>query len=133
MLINTPPPFRSNRRPLKAKATTTPLPVHLTLSAATYDLDSAALTLVFDRAINIAGIDAEAFYVNDDVFTHTLLQGDPAQVTQTGPTAVQVVMQSIDDATPGPITMTVEAGNGIVAVAAGGAWAGVTGLGLPWP
>jgi hypothetical protein len=106
--------------------------VPLTLVSAAYDNDSVTLTLTFDRAIDIDAIDVTQVVVDDDVFTGSRLVGFESAVLVNA-TTVRVPLNPIDGAMHPDIHLTVEPGNGIVAVDDGGTWSGVTALELPWP
>ena len=105
----------------------------LTLALATYqDLNPSELLLTFDRAIDLADFDGAAIVVNDAAITGMRWQGTE-DVGQPDDTTVRITLTATGPATPGPLTMSAGANNGIVAVDDGGQWAGVTNVGLPFP
>ena len=93
-----------------------------------------ALRLTFERAIDVAGLEPSQVTVNDGGAGGTGLAYEAGAVDDT-PTPESVVLLLAEDglAAPGATTMTAAGGAGIVAAAGGAAWAGVTGLALPWP
>lgn len=121
-------PFRRRRKGGPVPQT----PAALTLMSASYDETAAALTLAFDRAIDIAAFVPAAVIVADGVFTVTVY-GGVGTAALLSPTTLSVALEWIADAEPGPpVTLTATALTGLVAVDDGGTWAGVTELGLPF-
>jgi hypothetical protein len=106
-------------------------PAALTLVSAAFDDGALTLTLTFDRAIDIAGIDVSAFWVDDGVVGFRYQGWDTASLD--GPATVLVQMNGIDDSTVPDVVMNVSAGSGIVAADDGASWAGATDLPLPFP
>ena len=103
------------------------------LVAATYAAgDPSTLTLVFDRAIDIAGLDGSLILVRDGVTTEILWDATGGAVLA-GPATVQITLTPLEsDSAPG-LVMNAGPGSGIVAVDDGGAWGGASELGLPFP
>jgi hypothetical protein len=120
------PRVRRTRRHAPASATP---PAGLTLVSATYD-PGAAVDLVFDRAVDIAGFDAGsvAVFDGDAEFEYV---GDGAEVLS--PTAVRVILVGFAEWTEPGVTMTVSEENGIAPEGGGASWVGVTDLALPFP
>ena len=105
-------------------------PVALTLIAAEYDTGTT-IELTFDRAVDIAGIVVGDVSVNEGPESIRYVGSGAATLV----TPTKVVIGLVEDGGQGApfITLTAGAGNGIVAVDDGGAWAGVTNLVLPFP
>jgi hypothetical protein len=124
MLTVPPPQFRPNRRAPKAKAAARPpVPVALTLVAASYDSVALTLLLTFDRAIDISGMDGSQISVDDQVEGNRFLaEGSP---TMSDPQSVLIELTYVGPASGSLVLLNAAAGNGIVAVDDGGAWAGV--------
>ena len=93
-------------------------------------LDGGVVTLAFDRAIDVAAFDPSTIVV-DDGASHATLGGggEPTLVT---PTTVAVEMESLAPFAGSGVTLNVGAGNGIVAVDGGMAWAGCSAVALPF-
>jgi hypothetical protein len=125
--------FRNRPQRKKKKSSAPPAPPALMLVAASYDPGDILLTLTFDRAIDIASINAAVILVNDDSYAGLLLAGDSAGAVLLDPATVQMPLIDAGASTPGPITMSAGATNGIVAVDDGGTWGGASDLTLPWP
>jgi hypothetical protein len=131
-MINVPPvPFVSRRSRVPKPTVSPPPPVALTLVSATYEIGTS-VELTFDRAIDIAGIDVAAFFVDDGALADFKYQGyDPPELL--GPASVRVLLTGVEDGGDPGTHLTVGADSGIVAVDDGGTWAGVTELALPYP
>src|SRR5690242_18740085 len=118
---------------MRAMGASTPTPpAALVLVSAVYDSGIPKVTLTFDRAIDLAGFDGTAVVVDDEADTFNAYQGTGGAF----PIGANGVAIFLVDPTPptGPgTTLTVTAGNGIVAVDDGGTWAGVVSLTLPFP
>ena len=123
---------RKQRRKGRSHAEPPP-PAALTLVSAGYDPGEVLLTLTFDRAIDIASINASVIHVNDDSYALLLLAGDPGAVSLLDPATVQLGLIDAGASTPGPITLSAAGSNGIIAVDDGGTWPGATDLVLPFP
>ena len=120
------------KRTLIATSAPTPPPVALTLVAATYDELVPSVTLGFDRAINIAGLDGSNILVRDGDTAEMMWSATGAATLQTA-TSVQIVLEPVEgDSTPG-VVMIAGPTSGIVAVDDGGEWGGAAELGLPFP
>ena len=127
MLTIPPTKFRRHRRPFKKHGRAA-----LTLVAAAFNADDLYLTLTFDRAINIAAIDAGQFQVFDGVFNFRSYVGDGTPTLQ-GPAIVRVNVTELGATGAGVVAMSAGAENGVVASDDGGTWAGATNLSLPFP
>ena len=92
----------------------------------------AALTLVFDRAIDITSFVPGAITVQDPSGSGFGFVGTGVVDTPDAQTVV-VEMGSTGSAEGTLDVLTATAGTGIVAVDDGAPWPGVTGLGLPYP
>ena len=119
--------MRRKRKPGAAAPNLLPL----TLVAAVYE-GGAAVTLTFDRAIDIAGLDGSSATVDDGVFGLSQYAGTAAATLQS-PTSVQIELSAIGEWTGPDVRLNVGTGNGIVAVNDGGTWGGVSDLELPFP
>ena len=134
MLQIPPPPFRKRRGQAK-RTPPTPLPpgpAALNLVSAAFDDVAQTLTLAFDRAIEVSGMDGAAIVIDDPVFSGLRFDatGGPELL---GAETVRITLVAIGDPGGSSVRMTAGAGNGIVALDDPGAWAGVTDLELPWP
>ena len=92
----------------------------------------AALTLVFDRAIDIAAFVPSAITVEDPSGSGFGFVGTGV-VDTPNPLTVVVEMGSTGSAEGTLDVVNATAGTGIVAVDDGAPWSGVSGLGLPYP
>ena len=92
----------------------------------------AALTLVFDRAIELGGFVPSQITVQDPSGTGWAYVGTGV-VDTPNPLTVVVEMGSTGTAEGTLDVVTATGATGIVAVDDGGTWPGVTGLGLPYP
>jgi len=119
-------PFRSHRKRSRRNP-----PAALVLVAAAFNADEFYLTLTFDRAIDIAGIDVGQFHVFDGVFNFRSYVGDGTATLQ-GPAIVRVNVTELGATGAGVVAMSAGAENGIVASDDGGTWAGVENLTLPF-
>jgi hypothetical protein len=119
---------RTSRRAAKAA------PAALTLVEAefTYVGPGGALTLVFDRAIDITAFVPSAITVQDPSGSGFGFAGTGVVDTPDAQTVV-VEMGSTGTAEGTLDVVTATAGTGIVAVDDGGTWGGASGLGLPYP
>ena len=104
----------------------------LTAAAFNYVGPGGALTLVFDRAIDLAAFVPAAITVQDPSGSGLGFAGTGV-VDTPNPLTVVVEMGSTGTATGTLDVVTATAGTGIVAVDDGAPWAGVTDLGLPFP
>jgi hypothetical protein len=119
------------RRRRKRSHTSAVSTAALTLVAATYDGFAPSLRLTFDRAIDIPGFVATEIIVDDGVFGGSKYQG--LSGTLIDPTTIEVSLLDIDAWVSTDVRLTAGAGNGIVAVDDGNAWAGVINLLVPFP
>jgi hypothetical protein len=102
----------------------------LVLVAATYDVGTS-VRLTFDRAINTAGFNGATVVVDDQADSGNQYQGTGGAILA-GPNAMDIFLVDPTAPTGTGTTLTVTAGNGIVAVSDGGTWAGVIALPLPF-
>jgi hypothetical protein len=128
MLIIPPPIFRKRRG--RAKRATSQQPSALVLLAASYDVGTS-VRLTFNRAIDIAAIDVSQIVVEDNNDLGFEF-GGTGVATLDGAMTVVVMLMNIGDVSGAGNTLTVGAGNGIVASDDGGPWAGVMELALPF-
>ncbi|MEA2708234.1 MAG: hypothetical protein QOF78_835 [Phycisphaerales bacterium] len=134
MLLFPPPKFRKRRGHEKreAQAAHPAPPTALTLVAATYSDGDLRVRLVFDRAIDIAGIEGSQIFVADaDLGVE--FDGDGAAATLFDATTVDVGLAELGPVGGELVKLTATAASGIVAVDDGGTWAGVFELALPFP
>lgn len=104
--------------------------VPLTLVSAAFD-DGPNVTLAFDRAIDVTALDGAAVVVDDPVVTGVLYEATGGPVLL-DPATVRITLNAIGDPSGTDVRLTAGAGNGIVAVDDGGAWAGAINLLLPF-
>jgi hypothetical protein len=104
----------------------------LALAAAVYAAgEEPTLTLSFDRAIDVGGVDGSAIHVIDGpIGTEYAATGG---VTVIGATTVRLGLVFFQDAGAEQVMLNATGGNGIVAAGGGAAWAGVSDLSLPFP
>jgi hypothetical protein len=107
-------------------------PAALVLVAATYDGDTTTLRLTFGRAIDIDALVGSTIVVDDGGNLGLMFNATGGAVLET-PTRVALTLIQIGDATGEQTMLTAAAGNGIMAVDDGGAWAGVGSVELPFP
>ena len=124
------PAKRRVRRKRKQDASSAP-PVALTLVSAIYDA-GAAVTLTFDRAIDISALDGSVVIVEDGVHSEFRYAGTVGATLLT-PATVQIELAGVEEWTGPDIRLDAGTGNGIVAVDDGGTWGGVVDLELPFP
>ena len=132
----TPPPVKYPRRRHRrgrARAAQAPPapPAQLTLVSAVYDA-GAAVTLTFDRPIDIAGLDGSVVIVEDGVHSQFRYNGT-AGATLLSPVTVQIELAGVEEFVGPGIRLDAGSGNGIVAVDDGGTWGGASDLELPFP
>ena len=109
-----------------------PEPAALVLVSATYDAGVPYIQLTFDRAVDVSGMDGSQVTVNDGIEAGGFFAADGA-VTIVSPTTVRIELSELSSSSTPSTTLTATAGNGIVAADDGAAWAGVGGVGLPFP
>jgi hypothetical protein len=109
-----------------------PPPAVLTLVSAAFDNGESALTLNFDREIDMGGVDVSVFFVNDANVTGFLFQGIGSPEQPSGQT-LRVLMTGISGVPEPGELLNVGAGNGVVSVEGGLVWAGIGPVGLPYP
>ena len=99
--------------------------------AAEYE-EATWVQLTFDRAIDIGALVGSTIVVNDGAMSGARWEAT-GNATLMGPAIVRIEVADFASATGPATVLDAGAGNGIVAVDDGGAWAGVTELELPWP
>jgi hypothetical protein len=118
-------PVRRGRQ----KAFVSAPPAALTLVSVAY-VPAAYVELTFDRPVETAMLDFGAFTVSDadigDTMTGTLPESQPT------PSSVRMNLIGVGGSTGPGIRLTAGATNGIVPAGGGTAWAGVTGLVIPF-
>jgi hypothetical protein len=102
------------------------------VSAAYESETPALLTLVFDRAINIGGLNGAVIIV-DDAQQSFLKYNATGGAVLLDPATVRLTLVSIDDPTGDSIVLNASPLSGMVAVDDGGTWPGVSNLPLPFP
>lgn len=125
------PTIQPRRKRAPAPVAATPPGAPLILQAATYLPDEFQLQLVFDRAIDVSGLNASAITVRDGTSNYRIMIGyGPG----TQPIAEQVVADLMEGAeyTGGDVLLFATAGSGIKAVDDGGTWEGASGVELPY-
>ena len=122
--------YRPRHRPARGARKAVPPVGPLTLVAASYE-PGAYVELTFDRAIDIAGLEASAVVVSDGDVMGFVYAGT-AESFLMGPTVLRVMLVGIEEGAEPGITMTAGAASGIVASGDGAAWAGVMDLELPF-
>ena len=124
-----PAPLRVRRK--RKQGPTSDAPAALTLVSAIYEA-GAAVTLTFDRAIDIAGLDGNVVMVEDGVHSQFRYAGT-AGATLLSPTTVQIELAGVEEFVGPDIRLNVGITNGIVAVDDGGTWLGASDVELPFP
>ena len=104
----------------------------LVLVSAAYEWEEARVTLTFDRAINVDGFDPLLLLVSDADVQGVRYEGSGV-ITLIGPAVVRIGLAEIGPSIGPGVTLTATAGAGIIAADDAAAWAGVTGLELPFP
>ena len=122
MPLTVPPvPFRRRRRAVRT----------LTLVAVAFDAVAHRVDLTFDRPVGVASMDVTKVTVDDsDDGLRWRGSGTP---TLLSPAVVRVPLTNLGLYSVPVTLLTAAAPTGIVAEGAGGMWAGVTGLVLPFP
>jgi hypothetical protein len=132
MLLKRPVKFRKPRRQVKPSDVSSATPAAPVLVAADVNTDDGLVaTLTFDRAVSIAAFDGSKWTV-----VHQPLEGvyTPSGVSLTDAMTVRIDMTLDSACDPGPdVLLNAAAGNGVVAVDGGVAWAGASDLNLPFP
>jgi hypothetical protein len=131
MLLPQTPTFRKHRGGFRLPPAGAPGPaVALTLVAATWE-ESPSVTLVFDRPVDVSGLDVALVRVDIGPLGSSYV-GYQAPIV-VSPTTVQILLSGVGDY-PGPgVVLNAPADTGIVAADDGGTWAGVADLSLPFP
>jgi hypothetical protein len=133
LLRNVPLIFRRRAgRPRRAAKVAASAALTLESVAFVFVGPGAALTLTFDRAIDIASFDPSQVNVQDPSGTGWAYVGTGV-VDTPSPQTVVVEMAQTTPASWFFDSVTASATTGIVAVDDGGTWAGVTNLNLPYP
>jgi hypothetical protein len=117
MPVSTIPAKPRVRRTRKPVATTT-TPVALMLVAAAYDFMNGTLTLTFDRAIDLAGLDGSQVLVFDAVESGRRYDAG-AGVEILSPVSVRLSLNDLAEATGTGVTLEASSLNGIVAAGDG--------------
>lgn len=117
------------RSPRVTTSNPTP-PAPLELVAATYQPETPSVTLTFNQAIDVSAAVAGAVEVNDPSFNSAFYAGQ--SVLSSTADSVTVSLTYLDAPSGDEVTMTVGAGNGIVAVNGGEEWDGVMNVVLPF-
>jgi hypothetical protein len=128
-------PRRRHHR-FKPRATTQSPSAALTLIAADFDagaVPAPTVTLAFDRAIDIAGLDASEITVDDGPGSGSIWQGGAGSATLIDPQTVRLPMSEVGPSGSTETTLTATAASGIRAADDGGTWAGATNVELPFP
>ena len=99
--------------------------------SAAYDPGGPAVTLTFDRAVDVSAFSGGDVLVDDATFNGMRYTGEVAE--DDGPGVVRVLLTDVGDDLGAGVTLTATAATGIVAAGDGAAWAGVTDLELPFP
>jgi len=121
-------PFIAHRR----KRPVQTAPAALELVSVTWDTEAGVLSLQFDRAIDISGLNADAIRLKDGVTTNSVLEPYPP-VTVVDETTLTMGVLDIEPYAGSDVLLNVAADNGIVAVDDGGTFPGVTDLPVPFP
>ena len=131
MMTPTIPEFRK-RRP-RSKRVTSKAPPALMLVQAVYPTDTpGSIDLKFDRAINIDAFDGSQVIVKDGLILSAYCDcSGPAELRDAQ--TVRLFLVNIEDYFEPNQLLDATGESGIVASDDGAAWAGVTGLGLPYP
>jgi hypothetical protein len=124
-------PYRKRHRATVRAARQAPASAPTLMSAA-YDPGGPTLTLGFDQAVDADAFDGAAITVNDPLSLSASYDGTGG-ATLVSPTTVEVSLTMTGLPSGTVVTLDATAANGIVASGGGAAWAGVTGLELPWP
>lgn len=106
----------------------------LTLVAASYQGTDEPfyVTLQFDRAIDITGIDGSQITLKDGEINGRVYQGT-GSTSLTGPATVQVELVDVGPYETTETLLTATDSTGIIASDDGGGWGGCTNLEIPFP
>ena len=132
MLVPTTRQYRKRRGRVAKSAKIAPPALTLIEAEFTYVGPGATLRLEFDRAIDLDGFNPPAITVQDPSGTGWAYVGTGV-VDTPNPQTVVVEMGQTGSAEGTLDVVTATGATGIVAVDDGAPWAGVTGLGLPYP
>jgi hypothetical protein len=129
MLLPAPPLFPKKRKP-KAKASRqAPVAAGPVLVSAAFG--GSVLTMTFDRAIDVAGLTPGQVVIDDG--PNGVEWAGTAEFEQLTPQSVSVTMIENTEFAGAGVTLTATGGAGIMAQDGESAWAGVTGVELPFP
>jgi hypothetical protein len=106
-----------------------PAPAALTLMSATY-LSGSSVTLTFNQPIDTSALEPGDFVVSDGSGTGYIWVGRGG--TQPSANVVVIELELFESASAGPVLLTVNGSNGIVAASDDEPWAGVVDLPLPY-
>jgi hypothetical protein len=95
-----------------------------------FDAGLLTVTLTFDVAVDVGGFQPSQVNVIDGPNAQ-LFQA--TSITLESPFTARVDLTQADTASGDDVVLDATPANGIVAVVGGEAWAGVSGLVLPWP
>ena len=124
-------PTQTRKRPPKPRLPKNPPPAPLVVVSASYDDSGPSVRIEFDRAIDMSFFDPTQLTVIDGVHNDSQYVG-----TDGFDLDVQVVtiyLERTGDAGGDTITLNATAETGIFAADDGVAWAGVSGMVLPFP
>jgi hypothetical protein len=123
--------IQRRQRRYKPRVATQTTPAPPVLIAADYDSDAVTITLTFDQAINIAGLDGSQVLVNDPVSGFSMYEGTGAG-TQVSPVAVKLNLSVTGLSIGSEVFLSASDMTGIIAVAGGKHWSGVEDVALPF-
>ena len=121
-------PVRFRRRPPRIREKYTFEPLALALVAAEYE-SAAWVQLTFNQAIDIAGLVGGQITVSDPDATAVKYEA-VGTATLMSPTTVRIELLEIGPVGGEGVTLSVGAGNGIVAVSGGTPWGGCERVGI---
>ena len=121
-------PVIRRRRRSNQPQTQAPPPAALVLTAADADTGKGTVELTFDRDVDVTAMIVTAIRVGSGD-TGNLYQGDGTP-SVFGGSIVIVNLVVIDTYSGSDVELTVDAGNGVVAVDDGGTWAGCSDFGV---
>ena len=131
MLTVPPPQFRKRRGRRKVRFTPPP-GAALVLVHASFAPSAMALTLDFDRPIDIDAIDGAQIFVNDGDF-HNASFNAAGGILSFGAAHVVLQLSIVGPYAAGGVQLSASPSNGIMAVDDAGTWPGITDLALPFP
>ena len=123
---DTPPlTFQPRKSPVR-RARVVAVPPVLVAAACS---EAPTLTLTFDRPIDVAGLVPGLFRVDNGVLGFSYVGF--LTPTRPDPRSVELQLTGVEEYPGTDVRLTADAGNGIVAVEGGAAWAGVADVSLP--